>query len=279
MGRERADKNPSKCFFLKEFQTCHDMVGVCLWINSVLVSVTIWTEIWKMFGNNCSRFSTCFDPRKQVGEALDAGFPAGARCVFVFGESLREDEQGVFPRDRVVDLHSLVDDTVIRMVPETPLYICHYVFHKLGLRFVAVVDRGRFRGLITKKAFVRYCQETSHAKEWCRCCEQPRTNKSALAGAQHPHRWGAAGPSPTGADAAGVPRRSHAQEDLASSTVRPAFAETVGGSSSETSDEEDAPRSSAAEGVLVLGGYDGAEEGSPRSRNLGRRNVGRNAEG
>ena len=38
----------------------------------------------------------------------------------------------------------------------------HQIFHKLGLRFFAVVETGKFRGLITKKSFVRYAQMLHH---------------------------------------------------------------------------------------------------------------------
>mmetsp|Transcript_6043 Transcript_6043/g.14947 ORF Transcript_6043/g.14947 Transcript_6043/m.14947 type:complete len:1125 (+) Transcript_6043:393-3767(+) len=61
-----------------------------------------------------------------------------------------------------LDFSSMIDDTIIRIVPETPLFLVHQIFHKLGLRFVAVVRAGRFKGLITKKAFVRHMQELEH---------------------------------------------------------------------------------------------------------------------
>ncbi len=64
-----------------------------------------------------------------------------------------------------VNCSDLVDDTVIRIVPDTPLYLIHQIFHKLGLRLIAVVSRGRFKGLITKKAFVKYVQNAHHKQE------------------------------------------------------------------------------------------------------------------
>ncbi len=58
-----------------------------------------------------------------------------------------------------IDLSNIVDDTIIRIVPETPLSLVHNVFRQLGLRFVMVVSQGRLKGLITKKAFVKYMHE------------------------------------------------------------------------------------------------------------------------
>ena len=52
----------------------------------------------------------------------------------------------------------------MRIVPDTPLSYVHHIFHKLGLRFFAVVEQGKFRGLITKKSFVRYVHVLHNAK-------------------------------------------------------------------------------------------------------------------
>lgn len=53
-----------------------------------------------------------------------------------------------------VDLSPLVDDTVVRLVPETPVSQVHNVFRQLGLRLIMVVRHGRLQGMITKKNFV-----------------------------------------------------------------------------------------------------------------------------
>eukprot|EP00392_Amoebophrya_sp_AT5.2_P011281 g11356.t1 len=66
------------------------------------------------------------------------------------------DQQDEHPAT-VVDLSFLVDRTIIRVAPETPLHLAHHVFYRLGLRLVAVVDQeGRFLGLITKARFVNH---------------------------------------------------------------------------------------------------------------------------
>lgn len=59
-----------------------------------------------------------------------------------------------------ISLRELVDDTIIRIVPDTPLFLVHQIFHKLGLRFVAVVMQGKLKGLITKKAFVKMLHDS-----------------------------------------------------------------------------------------------------------------------
>ncbi|CAD7927202.1 unnamed protein product [Amoebophrya sp. A120] len=56
-----------------------------------------------------------------------------------------------------IDLSDLVDRTLLRIAPETPLHLAHHIFYRLGLRLVAVVDHeGAFHGLITKKRFVTH---------------------------------------------------------------------------------------------------------------------------
>eukprot|EP00397_Hematodinium_sp_SG-2012_P003964 GEMP01003974.1.p1 GENE.GEMP01003974.1~~GEMP01003974.1.p1 ORF type:complete len:848 (-),score=152.16 GEMP01003974.1:1726-4269(-) len=57
-------------------------------------------------------------------------------------------------RGKAIDLSDLVDDTVMRLVPETPLTQVHNVFRQLGLRMIMVVRHGRLQGMITKKHFV-----------------------------------------------------------------------------------------------------------------------------
>jgi len=58
-----------------------------------------------------------------------------------------------------IDLSDLVDDTVMRLVPETPMSQVHNVFRQLGLRMIMVVRHGRLQGMITKKSFVSHLHE------------------------------------------------------------------------------------------------------------------------
>jgi len=53
-----------------------------------------------------------------------------------------------------LDISKFVDETVIRLVPETPLGHVHNIFRQLGVKLVLVSRFGQLAGLITKKAFV-----------------------------------------------------------------------------------------------------------------------------
>ena len=90
LGRERADKNLSKCF-PKGFQTCqdydhHGRSAVTTYTVS-LTGVAIWTRIWKVVGKDLGKVisSTCSDPRHRRGalyEVHGEGFhPWGVRRV------------------------------------------------------------------------------------------------------------------------------------------------------------------------------------------------------
>ncbi|CAD7938383.1 unnamed protein product [Amoebophrya sp. A25] len=60
-------------------------------------------------------------------------------------------------QDEPINLSYLVEKSVLRVAPDTPLHHVHHFFYKLGMRFVAVVDqRGRAHGVITKGHFVAY---------------------------------------------------------------------------------------------------------------------------
>lgn len=53
-----------------------------------------------------------------------------------------------------LDWRDLIDNEIIRMVSESSLSQVHNVFRQLGVRTLVIVDRGRLKGLITKKGFV-----------------------------------------------------------------------------------------------------------------------------
>jgi len=58
-----------------------------------------------------------------------------------------------------MDLSKFVDETVVRIVPETPLAQVHNIFRQLGVKLVLVARFGGLAGMITKKAFVDHLQE------------------------------------------------------------------------------------------------------------------------
>jgi chloride channel 3/4/5 len=55
-----------------------------------------------------------------------------------------------------IDLSDFVDDTVMRMVPETPLEQVHTVFQQLGLKVVFFTQHGFLKGMLTKKNYLKH---------------------------------------------------------------------------------------------------------------------------
>ncbi|CAJ1422249.1 unnamed protein product [Effrenium voratum] len=116
---------------------------------------------------------------KLVNQAEYGGFPVivseedRALVGYVSTESLREYLQQLPVRvtmknpmasfqpldDKTLDLSSLVDRTVIQIVPETRLEQVHQIFLELGLKLVLVCSFGQLVGMITKKAFVQYLEQ------------------------------------------------------------------------------------------------------------------------
>jgi len=78
---------------------------------------------------------------------------------------MREDFPVVFRRytthrvSGAMDLSKFVDETVVRIVPETPLAQVHNIFRQLGVKIVLVARFGHLAGIITKKAFVDHLHE------------------------------------------------------------------------------------------------------------------------
>jgi len=76
----------------------------------------------------------------------------------------REDHPVCFARysgraKKGMDLSKLVDQTVVRVVPETPLAQVHNIFHQLGIQVVLVTRFGELVGILTKKSFVDHLQQ------------------------------------------------------------------------------------------------------------------------
>lgn len=63
------------------------------------------------------------------------------------------------PRENMVDLSSLVDRTVLQIVPEMRLEQVHQIFLELGAKLVLVSRFGKLVGMITKKAFVDFLSD------------------------------------------------------------------------------------------------------------------------
>lgn len=62
-------------------------------------------------------------------------------------------------RDGELDFSSCVDPSPMALDIKSPLELVFECFSKLGLRYICVLDGGKFVGLVHKKAFVRYVKE------------------------------------------------------------------------------------------------------------------------
>merc|ERR1719215_1581653 len=60
-----------------------------------------------------------------------------------------------------IDLSKFVDDTILRIVPETPLAQVHNIFRQLGIKIVLVTRCAEMVGMITKKSFVHHLEHGS----------------------------------------------------------------------------------------------------------------------
>lgn len=62
------------------------------------------------------------------------------------------------------DFSSCVDPSPMALDIRSPLELVYELFSKLGLRYLCVLDGGKFAGLVHKKAFVRYVKDLEHAE-------------------------------------------------------------------------------------------------------------------
>mmetsp|Transcript_84627 Transcript_84627/g.192900 ORF Transcript_84627/g.192900 Transcript_84627/m.192900 type:complete len:642 (-) Transcript_84627:279-2204(-) len=63
-----------------------------------------------------------------------------------------------------VDLSEFVDETIMRMVPETPLEQVHTMFQQLGIKAIFFVRHGFLKGMLTKKNYLKHMAE-HHSKQ------------------------------------------------------------------------------------------------------------------
>jgi chloride channel 3/4/5 len=73
-------------------------------------------------------------------------------------------EPGYGLNDGQLDFSSCVDPSPMALDIHSPLELVFELFSKLGLRYLCVLDGGKFAGLVHKKAFVRYVKELEHAE-------------------------------------------------------------------------------------------------------------------
>mmetsp|Transcript_51276 Transcript_51276/g.135039 ORF Transcript_51276/g.135039 Transcript_51276/m.135039 type:complete len:447 (+) Transcript_51276:1553-2893(+) len=63
-----------------------------------------------------------------------------------------------------VDLSEFVDETIMRMVPETPLEQVHTMFQQLGIKCIFFIRHGFLQGMLTKKNYLKHMAE-HHSKQ------------------------------------------------------------------------------------------------------------------
>ncbi len=63
-----------------------------------------------------------------------------------------------------VDMLPYIDQAPMALDVHSPMDLVYQCFVKLGLRYMCVLDEGEYRGMVHKKAFVRYCK-TMEAEE------------------------------------------------------------------------------------------------------------------
>ncbi|EXJ82696.1 chloride channel, other eukaryote [Capronia epimyces CBS 606.96] len=62
-----------------------------------------------------------------------------------------------------VDLTPYIDPAPVALDMHSPMNLVYQCFVKLGLRYVCVLNEGEYRGMVHKKAFVRYVKSLEHS--------------------------------------------------------------------------------------------------------------------
>ena len=68
-----------------------------------------------------------------------------------------EPDQLLYSADPV-DMSPYIDQAPMALDVHSPMDLVYQCFVKLGLRYICVIDEGEYRGMVHKKAFVRYCK-------------------------------------------------------------------------------------------------------------------------
>lgn len=71
-------------------------------------------------------------------------------------DSGRDTDGAESPNANPVDLTSYVDPAPVALDTHSPMDLVYQCFVKLGLRYLCVLNEGEFKGMVHKKAFVRY---------------------------------------------------------------------------------------------------------------------------
>lgn len=100
----------------------------------------------------------CYLGRPASRHSADSGSPSESMNILESSDA----EIGRGLRDGELDFSSCVDPSPMALDIKSPLELVFECFSKLGLRYVCVLDGGKFEGLVHKKAFVRYVKELEH---------------------------------------------------------------------------------------------------------------------
>ncbi|THZ83149.1 hypothetical protein D6C84_05230 [Aureobasidium pullulans] len=100
----------------------------------------------------------CYLGRPASRYSADSGSPSESMNILESSDA----EIGRGLRDGELDFSSCVDPSPMALDIKSPLELVFECFSKLGLRYICVLDGGKFKGLVHKKAFVRYVKELEH---------------------------------------------------------------------------------------------------------------------
>ncbi|RMZ92374.1 hypothetical protein DV736_g364, partial [Chaetothyriales sp. CBS 134916] len=77
----------------------------------------------------------------------------------------RDEDDLLFYSQEPADLTPYIDNAPMALDVHSPMDLVYQCFVKLGLRYICVLEEGKFRGMVHKKAFVRYCKTMEHDQE------------------------------------------------------------------------------------------------------------------
>ncbi|KAJ9614396.1 hypothetical protein H2200_002532 [Cladophialophora chaetospira] len=80
------------------------------------------------------------------------------------GREESDDEQQ--PTALPVDLTPYIDPAPVALDVHSPMDLVYQCFVKLGLRYICVLNEGEYRGMVHKKAFVRYIKTLEHGSSF-----------------------------------------------------------------------------------------------------------------
>ena len=90
--------------------------------------------------------------RRYWPELEEAGYDSGAE----------DSDHAESPAPPPADLTAYIDPAPVALDTHSPMDLVYQCFGKLGLRYICVLSDGEYRGMVHKKAFVRYVKTLEH---------------------------------------------------------------------------------------------------------------------